>query len=144
RAQFSIPPLPAPDAAALAATMQARMEALQRLRIEEVLRPASPPVEARYAFEAPDRMHMALITGPETVTIGATRYSRQSLAAPWEIAQGIPTTHHQGPVAHLEPPSVHGVAGRGGRRGAWTPRPGDLVFRGPGGHPRLVPPLGGR
>jgi copper transport protein len=92
RAQFSIPSLPAHDAAALAATMQARMERLERLRIEEVLRPATPPVEARYAFEAPDRMHMTLRTGPETVTIGATRYSRKSPAAPWEIAEGIPTT----------------------------------------------------
>jgi hypothetical protein len=91
-AAYAIPPLPAPDAAAIVATMQARMQGLKRLRIDEVLRPADPPVEARYALQAPDRMHMTLSTGAESVTLGATRYSRTSPAAPWQVEEGIPTT----------------------------------------------------
>lgn len=91
-ATFEIPPLPALDASSLLARMQGRMQALERVGIEEVLRPAQPPVEARYALEAPDRMRMRLDTGAETITIGDTRYSRSSPAARWEVQAGIPPT----------------------------------------------------
>lgn len=89
RTAFAIPPLPVPPAGGLLAGMQARMGALRTLRIEEVLRPARPPVEARYAIEAPDRMDMKLNTGFESVTIGATRYSRPPGGA-WQVEEGAP------------------------------------------------------
>ncbi|MGH2689013.1 MAG: CopD family protein, partial [Actinomycetota bacterium] len=89
---FAIPPLPAPDGAAVLATMEPRMAALQRLRIDEVLRPAKPPLEAHYALAAPDRFRMQLNTGAETITIGDTRYARSSPVVRWEVQRGVPPT----------------------------------------------------
>ena len=82
-AAFRIPSLPAPDGAAVLRRMQDRMHRLTTYRLEEILRPADPPLRASYAFQAPDRMRMELSTGTETVLIGTTRYSREGPTALW-------------------------------------------------------------
>jgi hypothetical protein len=61
---------------------------------------------------------MILTTGPETVTIGATRYSRKTPAAPWEIAEGIPATEVPSLIWSPPPftaPRMVGSAGVEGR-----------------------------
>jgi copper transport protein len=89
-ATFTVPTLPPPEGTDLVERVDARMHELRSYRVEEVLRPAQPPVRATYAFQAPDRMHIRLSTGAETVIIGDTRYRRDAPAAPWQQDSAIP------------------------------------------------------
>jgi copper transport protein len=83
-ASFTVPTLPPPDGTDLVGLVDSRMHELTSFRLEEVLRPAQPPVRATYAFQEPDRMHIRLSTGAETVIIGDTRYRRDGPRAPWQ------------------------------------------------------------
>jgi copper transport protein len=89
-ASFIIPPLPAPEATDIVDRMNARMHELTTYRLDELLRPAQPPVRATYAFEAPNRMRIRLSTGSESVTIGDTRYRRDEPGDPWERVSAYP------------------------------------------------------
>ncbi|HEX2032513.1 MAG TPA: copper resistance protein CopC [Actinomycetota bacterium] len=89
---FEIPSLPAPDGDRLFASMQERMHTLKTYRIEEVLNSGRATVEADYAFEAPDRMRIALGTGFERVVIGDRQWRREAPGAPWESSSAFPPT----------------------------------------------------
>jgi len=89
-ATFTVPTLPPPEGTDLVERVDARMHELRSYRVEEVLRPAQPPVRATYAFQAPDRMHIRLSTGAETVIIGDTRYRRDGPRALWQQDSAIP------------------------------------------------------
>jgi copper transport protein len=82
-AGFDLPTLPAPDGTALLQRVQDRMHRLRSYRVDETLGPASPPLQSRYAFEAPDRMRVDLGDGASTVWVGPTRYARDAASAPW-------------------------------------------------------------
>ena len=84
-AVFQLPELPAPDASDLLQQMQDRMHRIQRLRVEEVLGPADPPIQAAFTFQAPDRMRSEVGPGSETVWAGETRYTRDSPAGAWKV-----------------------------------------------------------
>jgi len=66
------------------------MHQLTTYRLEEVLRPAQPPVRATYVFQAPDRIQIRLSTGAETMIIGDTRYRRDGPEAPWQQDSAVP------------------------------------------------------
>lgn len=82
-AVFRVPPLPAPDAAALVDRAQRLMHALRTYRLDETLRPARAPLAVTYAFEAPDRLSYQVSGGGETVIVGREQFSRDGPAAPW-------------------------------------------------------------
>lgn len=81
-ATFALPPLPAPDASAIVDRLTRRMEDLDTYRLEEVFRPANPPIRSRWTIVAPDRLHIAFATGAETTRIGSTTY-RHEPGQPW-------------------------------------------------------------
>jgi len=89
-ASFSLPSLPALDGAELVEGVDRRMHQLTTYRLEEVLRPAQPPVRATYVFQAPDRIQIRLSTGAETMIIGDTRYRRDGPEAPWQQDSAVP------------------------------------------------------
>jgi hypothetical protein len=89
-ASLTVPTLPAPDGTDLVERVNARMHELTTYRLDEVLRPAQPPVRATYAFEAPDRMHIRLSTGAETVIVGDARYRRDGPDATWQQDSAVP------------------------------------------------------
>ncbi len=89
-ASFILPTLPVPDGTDLVERLNARMRELTSYRLDEVLRPAQPPVRATYAFQAPDRLQIRLSTGAETVIVGDTRYRRDGPAAPWQRDSAVP------------------------------------------------------
>ncbi len=86
-AVFQLPAFPAPDGTRLLEGLQERMHALRTMRVDEVLGPATPPVETVYAFQAPDRMRLETSSGFATVWLGGTRYMRNSRDAPWQVEQ---------------------------------------------------------
>jgi copper transport protein len=89
-ARFRLPPLPAPDGRSLLDHAERRMDDLRSYRLEEVLRPAEPPLRARYEFETPNRMRMKLSTGAESILIGRARFTRDGPAAPWVRDSALP------------------------------------------------------
>lgn len=92
-AVFDVPALPAPDGTALLNRVQERMHALQTYRQEEILRPAQPPLNAVYAFQAPDRLRIEASNGFQTVWVGGTRYLRERPDAPWKVEEsGAPVS----------------------------------------------------
>ncbi|MGH9168999.1 MAG: CopD family protein, partial [Acidimicrobiia bacterium] len=88
RATFELPLLPAPDGSELLQRLTARMHAFRTYRYDEVLRPAEPPVRARYAIVAPDRLRLELTSGFQSVRIGTLNYSRDAPQAPWRVQPG--------------------------------------------------------
>ncbi|MGH9013222.1 MAG: copper resistance protein CopC [Acidimicrobiia bacterium] len=86
-ATFALPRLPAPDATSLLDRFSRRMDALDTYRLEEVFRPANPPIRSRWTIVAPDRLHIDFATGAETVRISSTTYSHEP-GQPWERSQG--------------------------------------------------------
>ena len=89
-AAFVLPALPAGDGSSLLETLTERMNRLRSYHLDEVLTPSVPPLRATYDFVIPDRMHLGLSTGSETVRIGTTFWSRPSPRAPWEVSEGPP------------------------------------------------------
>lgn len=89
-ARFEVPELPAPDGAPLLEVMRTRMGRLRAYRIEEVLRPADPPIRTLYSFASPDRMRIESSTGFEVVSIGTTQFRRERGAASWEVSENAP------------------------------------------------------
>ena len=84
-AGFDLPTLPAPDGSSLLELMQDRMHRLRTFRSDELLRPATTPVETMYAFQAPDRMQMDINNGSHTIFFGSTRYTRNdATGAGWQ------------------------------------------------------------
>jgi hypothetical protein len=86
-ASFYLPALPAADGTALLQLVQERMHRLRSYRIEEVLGPATPPLQLTYAFQAPDRMRFDLATGSQTIFVGPTRYTRHDPSSAWQSEQ---------------------------------------------------------
>lgn len=84
---FDLPPLPAPDGSALLERLQERMRNLRTCRVEEVLGPVRPPIHTWYTYQAPDRMHVDVSTGSQTVWIGGTRYLRTRPETPWRAEE---------------------------------------------------------
>lgn len=89
-AQVQIPAIAAPDATSILQKMDARMRFLKTFRIDETLRPAKAPTSARYSLQAPDRLHMEVSSGFESIRIGQASYQRESQAAQWKVEQGAP------------------------------------------------------
>jgi copper transport protein len=89
-ARLTMPALPAPDARTTVERSLQRMDRLRTFRIDESVRPASPPLRAAFAFKAPDQMTLDLSTGGQTVIIGSERYVRDSSAATWERQAAVP------------------------------------------------------
>jgi hypothetical protein len=83
-ASFDLPGLPAQDGAALLEQVQRRMHQLHTYRTDETLGPATPPLQASYLFEAPDRMQLTPAGGEATVWIGPTRYTRPLGSDVWQ------------------------------------------------------------
>lgn len=82
-AVFEVPPLPAPDGSTTFARLQERMHRLRTYRVEELLRPARPPAQTRYAFQAPDRMSIESSRGFTAVSAGEVQWRREGPGAPW-------------------------------------------------------------
>jgi copper transport protein len=91
-APFVLPGLPAPDGQSLVDELQARMHALKGYALDETLEPAKQPLRTAYAFQAPDRMRFEVSTGYQAVSIGTTRYSRDSGAALWQVEKAPAVT----------------------------------------------------
>jgi copper transport protein len=83
RGGIDLPALPAPSAGDVLRRIGQRMSALRSYRIDETIEPASPPFEARFAFEAPNRMAFTLSSGAQVVLIGPVRYSRDRPDQRW-------------------------------------------------------------
>jgi hypothetical protein len=83
-AAFDLPMLPAPNGSAVLQQVQDRMHHLHTYRVDETLGPATPPLRAAYAFEAPDRMQLTPANGETTVWVGPTRYTRQVNSGTWQ------------------------------------------------------------
>jgi hypothetical protein len=83
-ASFDVPELPVQDGSALLQQVQERMHQLHTYRVDETLGPATPPLQASYLFEAPDRMQLTPAGGETTVWIGPTRYTRPAGADAWQ------------------------------------------------------------
>jgi hypothetical protein len=100
-ALFTVPVLPAPDGSDLVERVNDRMHELITYRLNEVLRPAQPPLRATYSFQAPDRLRIRLSTGAETVIVGDTRYRRDRPAEPWRrdsaVSPDVPSFIWDGP-----------------------------------------------
>lgn len=86
---FRIPELPPPDGSALFATLQERLHALRTYRLEETLSSGRATVRAEYAFQAPDRMRIAVDSGSERILVGNREWIRQHPGAPWREEPGI-------------------------------------------------------
>jgi hypothetical protein len=52
--------------------------------VDETLGPATPPLQAAYLFEAPDRMQLTPANGETTVWIGPKRYTRPLNSNSWQ------------------------------------------------------------
>lgn len=87
--EFELPELPSPDASALHSRMRERMKQLDTYRLEETLSSGKAVVRARYAFQAPDRMRIAVDPGAETVTVGNRDWTRKAAGEPWQAAPAI-------------------------------------------------------
>ncbi len=83
-AGFNLPPLPAVDGTALLQQVQDRMHQLNTYRVAETLGPATPLLQASYAFQAPDRMQLTPSKGESTVWVGPTRYTREPESDTWQ------------------------------------------------------------
>jgi copper transport protein len=88
-AAFVLPELPAPDATELLDRLTRRMDALDTYQLDEVFRPAEPPIRSRWTIVAPDQLHITFATGAETVRIGSTSYRLEPGAA-WETSRDGP------------------------------------------------------
>jgi hypothetical protein len=86
-AGFDLPALPAADGTSLLQLVQERMHRLRSYRIDEVLGPATSPLQSTYAFQAPDRMRFDLATGSQTIFVGTTRYTRRDPSSAWQSEQ---------------------------------------------------------
>lgn len=64
------------------------MRALTAYRVEEELGPLDPPLQARYAFQAPDRMRFELDTGQRTIRIAQHAFTRRPGEEEWRIRTG--------------------------------------------------------
>jgi hypothetical protein len=88
---FCLPSLPPPDGGELFDKMQDRMHQLRTYRIDEVLSSGRATVRATYAFEAPDRMRIAVEEGAERIVIGDREWRRDAGPGdPWEEESAFP------------------------------------------------------
>ncbi|MGH8986662.1 MAG: copper resistance protein CopC [Acidimicrobiia bacterium] len=86
-ATFTLPMLPAAEATWMLDRFTRRMDALETYQLEEVFRPADPPIRSRWTVVAPDRLHITYATGAETIRIGSTSY-RLEPGAGWQQSRG--------------------------------------------------------
>lgn len=89
---LQLPLLPVADGSALFAGMQERMHGLRTYRLGEVLNSGRAAVRADYAFQAPDRMRIAVASGSERVIVGDREWSRERPGAPWQEDSAFPPT----------------------------------------------------
>lgn len=89
-AEFDLPPLPAPDGTDLVDQADRRMHALRSYSYDETLGPVDPPIRATYEFRVPDRMHLRLASGAETIRIGTSSWRRNGPDEPWEHQSAPP------------------------------------------------------
>ncbi len=80
---FAIPPLPAPEADAALARVDARMAALRSHELDEVFGPGPPIVRSHWTIAAPARLHIEFANGAETIRIADTTYRRDLPDGPW-------------------------------------------------------------
>lgn len=88
--RISLPPLPVPDGTDVLERADRRMDALRSYSYDETLGPVDPPVRAAYEFRVPDRMHLRLESGAETIRIGTSSWRRESPDNPWEHQKSPP------------------------------------------------------
>ena len=84
-ASFVLPRLPTRDGTGLLQQVQDRMHQLHSYRVDETLGPATPPLQAAYLFEAPDRMQLTPLNGETTVWVGPKRYTRPVNSDNWQV-----------------------------------------------------------
>jgi copper transport protein len=89
-ATFRLPGLPAPDGTELFREMQDRMHQLRTYRIDEVLSSGRATVKATYAFQAPDRMRIAVEGGGHRIVIGDREWRREEPGDPWREESAFP------------------------------------------------------
>jgi copper transport protein len=87
---FRLPSLPPPDGGKLFGKMQDRMHQLRTYRIDEVLSSGRATVRATYAFEAPDRMRIAVEEGAQRIVIGEREWRREGPGDPWQEESAFP------------------------------------------------------
>jgi copper transport protein len=87
---FRLPSLPPPDGGQLFEKMRDRMHHLRTYRIDEVLSSGRATVRATYAFEAPDRMRIAVGEGAQRIVIGDREWRREGPGDPWEEESAFP------------------------------------------------------
>ena len=90
-ATFQLPPLPAPDATSVLASMSTTMHKLATYRSEESLSSGQGPgVTSTYLFQAPDRLEQSGSNGSRMLLIGGTRYLSNGPGQPWDVQVGGP------------------------------------------------------
>ena len=89
-ASIEVPALPAADGSRLFERAQVAMHGLRTFRLDEELSSGVGEFIAHYAFAAPDRARWSVEGGGTNVSIGGTRYFRESPGAAWLVARGAP------------------------------------------------------
>lgn len=82
-ATFDVPALPPPDGDELVERATQRMNALDSYRVVETLGPVDPPIRARYAIQAPDRLRVTTDDGAVTVRVDDRLYRRRAGQRRW-------------------------------------------------------------
>jgi copper transport protein len=91
-ATFRLPNLPTPDGGELFRRMQDRMHRIRTYRINEVLSSGRATVTATYAFQAPNRMRIAVEEGVQRIVIGDREWRREGPGDPWRVESAFPPT----------------------------------------------------
>jgi copper transport protein len=91
-AAFTVPPLPAPDGAALVRRAATALHAVRSYAMHETLTSGgSTTVVTDYQAMAPDRLEWVEATGVATISIGTTRYDRDGPGGAWTRQDGSPS-----------------------------------------------------
>lgn len=87
---FRLPALPPADGRELFGEVQDRMHQLRTYRIDEVLSSGRATITATYAFQAPNRMRIAVEGGTQRIVIGDREWRREGPGDPWEGESAYP------------------------------------------------------
>ena len=89
-ASIQVPALPAADGSELFERAQVAMHDIGSFRLDEDLSSGAGGVVAHYVFAAPDLARWSVEGGGTNVSIGDTRYFRESPDAVWFMSRGVP------------------------------------------------------